>query len=224
MQFPGVDSTEVVVRSPLDLDDIRSKLEEYREAIEEMATQASLIVVVDDASAKQAVSMASAVKQLGKKIETARKEAIEEPQGFIKTVNGMAKSFTGALEEIEKGLKRRIADYQYRLELERREAERIAREEAARLQRSLDAEAKEKGVEPVKVVAPVMPKPQTVTRSEDGATAYIRKEWKCAVVDPGAVPREFCSPDDRKLREAVRAGMRDIPGCRIYEEAVAAIR
>jgi len=32
------------------------------------------------------------------------------------------------------------------------------------------------------------------------------------------VPREYCSPDDKKLKEAVKAGIRNIAGCDIKED------
>jgi hypothetical protein len=224
MKFPTSYDTDIVAKPTTALEDVKSRLEEYREAVEEMQQQASLHVVKDEVTAKQAVSMASSVKTLSKKIDNARKEAIEEPQTFIKTVNGMAKSFTDRLSQIETALKKRLADYQYTLELARREQERKAREEAEKLQQALNKEAKDLGVEPVKVVAPVLPKPEKVTRSEDGASAHIRKAWKCEVVNPEEVPRQFCSPDSKKLNDAVKAGLREIPGCHIYEEATAIIR
>jgi hypothetical protein len=34
----------------------------------------------------------------------------------------------------------------------------------------------------------------------------------------GAVPREYCIPDNQKIRDAVKMGIREIPGCRIFED------
>lgn len=45
-----------------------------------------------------------------------------------------------------------------------------------------------------------------------------RKTWDFEVIDPEKVPRRFLKVDDVALRAAVRAGEREIAGCRIFEK------
>lgn len=209
---------------PFDLDSARSRFAWVHQEIDRLKGDVELVAIQTDDHLKGAVAMAGQAKSLGKKIEEQRKTIIEEPSGFVKAVNAFAKDFTSKLEAIEQNLKRKIADYQYKLELARRDAERKAQEAARKLQEQLNKEAEEKKVAPVEVPMPVMPKADTVARAETGATAHVRKEWKGEIISPEEVPREFCSPDPRKIRDAVKAGIRSIPGIRIFEDIQSVIR
>ena len=60
--------------------------------------------------------------------------------------------------------------------------------------------------------------PKTV-RTEAGSVT-IRSAWKFEVVDMAALPDEYKIADAVKLGKVVRAGVREIPGVRIYEEMV----
>lgn len=208
----------------LDLESARSRFGWVHQEIDRLKGDAEIVSITTEDHLKGAVAMAGQAKSLGKKIDEQRRVAIEEPNGFVKAVNAFCKDFTSKLDAIESGLKRKIADYQYRLELERREAERKAQEAANKLQEQLNREAQEKKVAPVEVPMPVMPKADTVARAETGATAHVRKQWKGEIVIPGEVPREYCSPDQRKINEAVKAGLRSIPGVRIFEDIQSVIR
>lgn len=209
---------------PFDLEAAKKNFSWVHDALDRLRTEADAVAVTDETSVKGAVAMAGQVKQLTKKIEEQRKTIVEDPGGFVKSVNSFCKDFTSKLEAIEHGLKRKIADYQHRQELARREAERKAQEAAAKLQADLDKEAKERGVAPVEVALPVMPKQDTVVRTDTGMSAHVRKAWKGEIVIPDDIPREYCSPDQRKINDAVKAGLRSIPGVRIFEDISTVLR
>ena len=209
-----------------------------------------------------------------KAIELRRKEIVADPNEFVKSVNGFVKIFSDKLDDLEKTLKKKIADYQYKVELERREQERKQKEAAEALQKRLqaeadeanrkareeamrkaeaeakskrereEAEARERGakeaelkalaekaeterlealrlaeenarkieVEAPTVLAPVVQEESRAVRAETGSSSYQAKKWKAEVVDASLVPPAYCSPDQKKLDEAVRAGMRTIAG------------
>jgi hypothetical protein len=228
----AIDFTKAVVRKqtaivqvdPFDLDTVKEKFAPYREALEQMQKQAESHEVKDDETLTQATTMAGEAKRLAKKADNLRKDLIADHNEFVKKVNGFTKQFTDPLGAIEAGLKRKIGNYQYQQELQRREDERKAREEAEALQKKLDAEAKEKNVEPVHIQAPVMPTAPKVSRGEDGSSASIRKVWTFEIQDPAAVPREYCVPDPKLIREAVKAGIREISGVRVFEDVQTVLR
>ena len=56
------------------------------------------------------------------------------------------------------------------------------------------------------------------TLGGDGSMS-TSKVWAFEIVDGGKVPREFCEPVDMLINKAVKSGVRDIPGVRIYEKA-----
>ena len=208
---------------PFDLAPVRARLEPYRIQIEEMASQAQAHKVTDDVTLRAAVEMGNQAKTLGKSIDLARKSILEEPEKYVKAVRSLAKSFTDNLGFVEANLKEKIGRYQYQRQMEERKRQEEARKAAEELQARLDAEAKKANVEPVKVAAPVVPAAPRVTRTEAGS-AHIRTKWEGAVVDPSKVPREYCEPSQRLINEAVKAGVREIPGVVVEEKPITVFR
>lgn len=209
---------------PFDLDRVRARFNKHLETIESMLDKANEHNVNNQDSLEQGVAMAGDAKRLGKELEANRKEIVQPPNQYVKSVNAFVKKFARPLNQIEAILKTKIAQFQHKLELERREREKKAREEAAKLQTAIDKEAKEKGVESTKVIPIAVPEVDKVARSETGVAAHTRKVWKAEVVDESAVPREFCSPDMRLINEAVKAGLKEMAGVRIWEDVQTILR
>ncbi|HOR33205.1 MAG TPA: hypothetical protein PK391_12420, partial [Syntrophales bacterium] len=59
---------------------------------------------------------------------------------------------------------------------------------------------------------------ETTIRTETGTSAHSRKPWKHRIIDGKKVPREYCSPSDALIREAIKHGVREIEGVEIYQE------
>lgn len=55
-------------------------------------------------------------------------------------------------------------------------------------------------------------------------SATRRKTWTFEVVNAAAVPREYLAVDDKKIRQAVKDGAREIPGVNIFEKSGLAVR
>jgi len=68
-----------------------------------------------------------------------------------------------------------------------------------------------------------VPKQQTMVRTEAGS-ATQRKVWKHEITDEAQVPREYLMIDEAKVRQAVKQGIREIPGVRIFEHTEIAFR
>jgi hypothetical protein len=216
----------------LDIAEARQSMAVYDAEVDGMVSEAKVLVVSNPEAAQAAVALAGQAKALGKKIEAVRVKAIEEPMAYVKQVNALARFFLDRLvldakktnqESVEGILKKKIGDYQYKAELARREAERMAQEEVKALQARLDAEAAKTGIEAPTVVAPVIQQ-EKVIRSETGASSHSRTTWKGEIVDAASVPREYCSPDQKKINEAIKMGVREIPGVRIFEDVQTILR
>ncbi len=133
----------VTVGTVLDLDVIRPTFDQYKAEAARIATDAKALTVTDQESLNIAVMLGGNAKKIGKSIDAERKRIILEPAEFVKGVNGLCKMITDSLDEAERITKQKIGQHQAKVELERRERERKAREEAEALQRKLDAEAAE---------------------------------------------------------------------------------
>lgn len=202
--------------NPYDMAPVKAALSPYMTKIEDMQEQAAAVAITSDGENTRAIEMGLQAKKLGKAIEDARKRFVAEPGEFVRSVNALAKSFSEKLAAIEYGLKRKICDYQQRKELERRKAEEEARRQAAELQAKLDAEAKAANVEPVQIEAPAVPKASGPVRTAEG-TSYQHTEWHFEIKDDAAIPREYLMPCEAKIRQAVKDGVRNIPGVNIFE-------
>ena len=158
MNFDEVseEKDNTMVTLAYDIDVIRPKFEDFKAEAKIIVSTASEIVIASDETLARVVELGGRAKRIAANIEAQRKSLIAEPQEYIDGVNGICRSITESLviaknskKEItnpqcaENVLKGKYAQYQSRLEMERLERERKAREAAAALQKKLDEEAAE---------------------------------------------------------------------------------
>lgn len=211
------------VVSPFDFSAVKTGLAAYDAELDRMVAEAAALTVATDDDNNVAVIMAGTAKKLNRRIEDKRKEYVKAPNEFVKAVNGLAKSYQDRLTIVEYGLKKKISQYAQKVEIERRRQEETDRRAQGKLQAQVNAEAAALNIEAPVIAPAVVPELPRVTRTEAG-TASQRKEWRFEVIDPEAVPREYLMIDERAIRQAVKAGVRKIPGVRVYEESITIIR
>jgi len=173
-----------------------------------------------------------------KSIESIRKAQVTPLRKTIERLNGLWKNLTLKFEEVDAEAERRQQAILQSMQEERARAQAAADEKALALQQEQQAaieraeeattvnernealaEANEasKALVETRLDAPraVPTKVQT-----EGGTSYVRKQWTYQILEgkEGEVPREYCSPDAKKIRAAISAGVRNIPGLSIYEE------
>jgi len=127
------------------------------------------------------------------------------------------------LERAETSLKNQLNAYERVKEIERRKAEEEARRQAAEEQKRLNAEAAAAGVE-APVVPEVIPEQESGTVRTANGTAYTRSQWTFELVNLSEVPAEFLMLDEKKVRAAIKQGVRSIAGLNIFEQKSVAIR
>ncbi|MFH2076579.1 MAG: hypothetical protein ABIJ57_14750 [Pseudomonadota bacterium] len=273
------DETVAASRRTLDLDTVRPRFEDYKKEAVRIAADAKALTVTDQESLGAAVTLGGNAKKIAKAVDLQRKQIITEPQDFIKGVNGICNMITEALDEAERMTKQKIGQHQARVEMERLERERKARDVSAALQRKLDeeaaaanmkareearkraeeesrvkrekeeVEAKERGAKKAElealakkqeeerleairkareeaktneiiaptVVAPIVQEAPRVTRTESGS-AFSKKPWVFEVTNEAEVEEKYKSLDEKKIRDAIKMGLRDAPGLRIYQD------
>lgn len=217
--------------------------------IQLMLEPARAIRVINDDMSKVAMSAASEVKKLSKAIEEKRKDLVGPLNDEVKRINGYAKQISEPLLEIESHLKRELAAWNEILAERRREemrkaeeAKRLAEAEAERKRKEAEEEAKLSAMfspaddasaarAEVKIQTDAVKELATIESSHKAQVKEIasmkvpgaRTIWNFEVTDASAVPMEFLMVNEKALREAVRAGVREIPGVRIFSETVVAI-
>lgn len=108
-------------------------------------------------------------------------------------------------------------------EMRRKEEAGEYDEKHAALERTI-AEETEAAAAPIQVaVAPVIPEIPKAVRTETGS-AHQRMAWEFKVIDKSMVPPEYLMVDEKAIRQAVKAGIRQIRGVRIFEQASTTFR
>jgi hypothetical protein len=182
-----------------------------------ISQDAKALEITDPDRMDYAIGLVGESKKMIKQFQAKQKEVTQGASDFIDSVRGFVGRYTGRLSEAEQIIKVKISNYRLKEEIERKKQEALAQKAAADLQKKLNKEAAKAGVEAPLVPEIPIPKEKTAIKSESGTTAYDVKRWTCNVLDPDAVPRQYCEPVKKLLDEAVKMGVREIPCCEIKE-------
>lgn len=181
------------------------------------------------------------IKRLAAKITGTFDPQIAQAHSLHKSLLAQKRKFLDPLDEAERILKPKIADYLAEEDRKRLEAERArwrAEEEARRIaEKAVDRaqildekgektkadEIIEKAYSKANAIlsaAPEVPEAPKV----DGIS--LREVWKFEVVNAAAIPREYLVPDMTKIGRIVRAikDQTSIPGIRVWSEKTVATR
>ena len=185
--------------------------------IETLKADALALVVDSEETRIRAVEYGGMAAGLLKKFKATTGAIIKEPQDFVKSVKNIASPFEDSLNEIKDSSERKIKQYKAVIEQKRREDEAKLQAEARKLDERLKKEAKDKGIIPVPVPIPVLPKVQETTHTEFGSQ-YSREIWKFELVDIDKVPHEYLEVNSKAVNQAIKMGRREIPGLKIWQD------
>lgn len=209
-----------------------TKLAEIAKDVTSMVQKAGAIVI------KTAEEMASATDFLGqikarqKRIEELRLSFTKPLNEALRNINNEFKKASEPLDKIERQVKMIMTDYH------NKEAERIRKEQAkiAEKQRlefeaeqerkrqeiadsNLTKKAQKEAIKEIKqeefVATPTVVQEKTVA-SDQGKVTF-KSVWKYEVIDEQQIPREYLKVDEVALNKAVKLGVREIKGVKIYE-------
>jgi hypothetical protein len=159
--------------------------------------------IVSDEYQDFAAQLLREVKAEWSAVEEERKKITKPLNEATKATNALFKPVLGALESAEQILKNKIAGYL--------QAKQNAN--TAALMASVQLETPQQAMQVISQIEPVQA-PQGVS---------VRKVWKFVIENPDLVPREFCSPDESKIR-LVDPTTASIPGIRFFQEDVVTAR
>lgn len=209
-------------------------------AAELLAAETRMPATLDAATAGKAADF---VKQIGAAIKDGEglRATVKAPYlDAGKMIDAAFKNIGDPLAALKRRVEAKIGDHQRRIEAEeraRREAEAAkaraemeARMAAAKteadLQRAVEAEAEaEKAARAAQARAAEMSR----ARGDFGSVATVRTTYSFEIENAAAVPREYLSPDEAKIKAAIKAaGDRAmalaIPGVRVVEHRQTVVR
>jgi hypothetical protein len=201
-------------------------------------------VVNDPKQVEWASALLGEIAKLQKTAEARRVWFVGPLDKHVKSINLLFKSIVAPLVEADKTLRYKVLTYR---ETERRrviaeqeriraaaalaEAERVLQQQAAKLAAAAlplieDDLPEETG--PVRAAVPVQeaqaPAPPAPTVRTALGTTTARRIMDFELTDISLVPKQFLLLDETAIRIAIRQGLREMPGIRIYEREILAVR
>lgn len=204
--------------------------------IKELVDQAKEVEINSDEDAQKGMSLAMQARKMGNSIEKTRKEIVRPHLDFQRAVKAYSDGFAKCLKEMEKSLTKKIEAFQ---DAKEKEQKRLHAIEEARIKKEAEDLAKIHFEEELKRKAaieagkpppppPVLPEvkappptpfiPASRKRSVDEGSSRIVVKWVFEVEDLKCIPLEYLQIDERAIREAIEAGVRQIPGLKIHEK------
>ena len=183
---------------------------EVQQKIQHLVRVMSLVEEVNNEQDKAMVSAAiKEGKELIRKVGAARKAITTPLQQQIKQWIAKEKELLLPVEEVIHNADKLVQAFNALIARQQQEMlERIAREEASRLQ--------EQDSQPDQVKQDSEFRRQLAQAQHQ--TDGIRKVWAFELQDLSQVPREYLVLDEQKVRQAIRSGERAIPGLRIFQQ------
>jgi len=173
------------------------------------------IVISTSENLSYAKDLAKQAREISKWIEDKRKEVTKPLLDKKKELDTFAKDLISGLNDSTADLRGQILNYEMKLEAERQvELERIEAEKQAEIEKL------------EKIESPVL-KQELITEIENKKTGEIthlekstslRKTWTFKIENENHIPREYLIPDERKIKQAIKEGIREIQGLVIFEK------
>lgn len=187
---------------------------------------AKSLVIADSSGLQYATDVLGWVAKAKKNLEERRKFFTKPLNDQVKRINDLFKDLGAPLETADSILRGKVLTYRQEQEKIRRAEEERLRKLQQEEQRRIEAEAIEKGE--VAVFTPPPPAPviqqQAKTVSGDYGAVSAKLVWDFDIVDEAQIPREFLLVNDKAIRAAVKAGVRNIPGVKVYQKEELAVR
>jgi len=190
----------------------KQELVEIENSNNDIVIQAENQWIVSQADVDKAnIILRNITKQM-KAIEKKRKSFTQPLNQSLGEINSTFKELVKPLEIAKDILTQKVMDWR---DTEKQkiqaEQERIRKEEERR--RKIQEAHKEKGHEVSEPIVMAKPKPLKETD-----TTHIRKVWEFEIIEMAKIPHEYLMVNKSFIREAIRNGVRIIPGIRIYQE------
>lgn len=194
--------------STLDLLTVQQKVQAHTVSITALDVQPGLELKSNEEMAL-ASEMIKDVKRFFKEIDAERQEYTKPLNEMLGEVNGLYQPVLKKLTSIEAALKVAVGNYTRVQQEQQRALLAAAAAEAAAQKTREQAEA---------VVQQALQVAQAAPPMKVGGVS-VTEVWDFELVDTEQVPRQYLAVDATKVKAAIKAGVRDIPGLRIFSKA-----
>jgi hypothetical protein len=214
-------SEEVAVITP----QIESVVAPLAEAAVALRTQAEGLEIVDDETDLVAAEVAVQAASIRKSLSAERLRQTDPYEQTKKLIIATFRPAQETVEEAERIAKRKRGVYFMAKQAAAQAEQERLRKLADRRQERAEARAEAKGEDapPPAIPLPTVEAPPRTVQTASGAST-IKLVWKYEVTNENELPREWLMPNEKAIAAAVRAGIRSIPGVRVYQAPEGASR
>ncbi len=206
--------------------------------ITEVAQQCKGLVIIDEHSLNTGKELAIKAKKITTAIEDHRKEITKPFFEAKQNIDKVAKELTEGLNEATKALRDQILAYEVEQERKRKEELRRLEEERKRKEEELRKAQEESiadlhsmsknGDVELVMLPPELPEIAELKQQEmelsQQKSKNIRLYWTFELTDINKVSIDFLILNEKKVKDAIASGVREIPGIRIFQEERLSIR
>jgi len=178
--------------------------------------KANTFIVENQEQAEEANEVLVSITKGLKKIEEKRKSFTNPLNQSLKEINDTFKRIVAPINEAKQGLTGRLMSWRQKEQARIREEQEKARKEEERRRKIQEAHAA-KGHKVSEDITPVA-KPIPFSMND---TTKTRLQWTYDIEDELKIPRQFLQVNGPAITKAVRDGVRDIPGVKIYQKEIA---
>lgn len=163
--------------------------------------QSLVIRIVEDENS--ALAILGRIKEMQKQIEDKRTSITKPLNTALKEANKLFKALSEPLDWADSIIRDKIINFH------RKREEQAEKQKQRLLEKAEETKDDEKANE-------LIEKAETLTPNVGETT--VAKRWTYKVVDLFKVPHKYLVIDSAKVRDAIRDGVREIPGLEIYQE------
>lgn len=192
----------------------RPEVQKSQQLITVVENNANKVVITNDVQAAKAGAVLAQIKTLEKELESQRTFFTKPLNDQVKKINELFKGFSAPLAKARALVTGKIIEYTTEQEKIAAEAQRKADIETRRVQNQLNKQAEKEGTE-----APIVEAPIVAPVANKIGNSSIVKRWTFKITKESLIPREYLMIDEKKVREAIRSGERNIKGLEIFQES-----
>lgn len=196
------------------------RIKALQDQLADFQKKVNRLEVKTDVTERNAGDIRVRLKEVQKGIKKWMDDELGPAKKWVKSIQTRVKEFQTKIDDMDRDLNRKMIEYHDLKEREAEEARRKAEEERKKAEEAEIQKAEKEGREAViPEPAPIVPEVKTSTHGKEGSVTYM-KRWAFLIENSSEVPREYCMVDERLIRQAVKDGIRTIPGVKIFEEKV----
>lgn len=191
-----------------------------------LVARATKFTITDPASLQKSSGILSEIAAEKKKANAIRFSLTKPLDESKKRIMALFSPFIDQFDKATGIIKDKVREYYFVEEEKRRKAEKERLLAEAKREEEIK-KAQEEDREPVVEETPAVPEvkvPEKTVKGVAGGSMTVKSHWVFEIIDEKLIPLEYRVVSEKLINEAIRQGLHEIPGIRIYQDKVVSVR